>query len=85
MGKNLIGFDVIQRVDLLAQGDICGGSALKRYSHGLDLSIIEVDDHPLITVTIIWDRLAQYWEYVEYPLSNKAFKIYLKMSLKNKK
>jgi hypothetical protein len=29
MGKNLIGFDAMQRVDLLAQGDICGGQFLE--------------------------------------------------------
>jgi hypothetical protein len=29
------------------------GSILKRYSHGLDLSIIEVDDHPFIAITTI--------------------------------
>jgi hypothetical protein len=51
-------------------------STLKGYSHGLDPSIIEVDD-PLIVVTAIWDRLAESWENVDYPLSNKAFKIYL--------
>jgi hypothetical protein len=59
-------------------------STLRGYSHGLDPSIIEVDD-PLIAITIILDKLAESWEYVDYYLSNKAFKIYLKMSLKNKR
>jgi hypothetical protein len=29
--------------------------------------------------------MAKSWECIDYPLSNKAFKIYLKMSLKNKR
>jgi hypothetical protein len=29
------------------------GSILRRYSHGLDPSIIKIDDHPLIVVTTI--------------------------------
>jgi hypothetical protein len=33
------------------------GSSLRKYSHRFDPSMIEVDDHPLITVTAIWDRL----------------------------
>ncbi len=61
------------------------GSILKRYSHGVDPSIIKVDDHPLIIVTTIWDIMAEFWEYINYLLSDKAFKIYLKMSLKNKR
>jgi hypothetical protein len=60
------------------------GSTFKRYSHGLNPSIIEVDDHPFIIIITIWDRLAKSWEYMDYPLSDKAFKIYLKTSLKNK-
>jgi hypothetical protein len=61
------------------------GSILRRHSHGLDPNIIEVDDHPLIAVTTIWDIMAKSWEYIDYPLSDKAFKIYLKTSLKNKR
>jgi hypothetical protein len=33
-------------------------SILKKYSHGLDPSIIEVDDHPFIAITAIWDIVA---------------------------
>jgi hypothetical protein len=29
MGKNLIGFNVMERANLLAQGDICGVNSLK--------------------------------------------------------
>ncbi len=54
-------------------------------SRGLDPNIIEVDDNPLIVVITIWDKLAKSWEYVDYPLSNKAFKMYLKMTWKNKR
>jgi hypothetical protein len=61
------------------------GSIFRRYSHGVDLSIIEVDDHPLITITTISDIIVESWEYIDYPLSDKAFKIYLKTSLKNKR
>ncbi len=51
----------------------------------MDLSIIEADDHPFIVVIAIWDILAKSWEYIDYPLLDKAFKIYLKTSLKNKR
>ncbi len=61
------------------------GSILRGYSHGLDPNIIKVDDHPLIVVIAIWDILAESWEYIDYPFSEKAFKIYLKTSLKNKR
>ncbi len=61
------------------------GSILRSYSHGLDPNIIEVDDHPLLTFITIWDIMVKSWEYVDYPLLNKAFKIYLKTNLKNKR
>ncbi len=61
------------------------GSTFRGYSHGLDLSIREVDDHPLTVVIAIQDRLVKSQEYIDYPLSDKAFMIYLKMNLKNKR
>jgi hypothetical protein len=61
------------------------GSIFRRYSHGLDPNIIEVNDHPLVAFTTIWDIMAKSWRYIDYPLSNKAFKIYLKTILNNKR
>lgn len=62
------------------------GFALWVYYHGQNLSIIKVDEHPLIVVVAIWDiSLAKFLEYFDYPLLDKAFKIYLKACMKNTK
>ncbi len=61
------------------------GWILRRYSHGLDPNIIEVYDHPLIAFITIRDIIAKSWECIDYPLLDKAFKIYLEMNLKNKR
>jgi hypothetical protein len=39
---------------------------LKRYFHGLDSNIIQMDEHLFIIVIAIWDRLVKCWEYVDY-------------------
>jgi hypothetical protein len=44
----------------------------KRYFHGLDLNIIQMDEN--IIVIAIWDRLAKFWEYVDYiPFVRQGF------------
>jgi hypothetical protein len=62
------------------------GFALWVYYHGENLSIIKVDEHPLIVVVAIWNiSLAKFLEYFDYPSLDKAFKIYLKTCMKNTK
>jgi hypothetical protein len=41
-------------------------STPRRYPHGLDLRIINVDEHPFIAIIAIWDWLAKSWEYIDY-------------------
>ncbi len=52
------------------------GFVLWVYYHGQNLSIIKVDEHPLIVVVAIWDiSLAKFLEYFDYLLLNKAFNV----------
>jgi hypothetical protein len=84
--KNLIGCDLMQKWDPLAQGGIFGGLFFECIYHGQNLNIIKVDEHPLIIIVAIWNiSLAKFLEYVDYPLLDKAFKIYLKTCMKNMK
>jgi hypothetical protein len=39
---------------------------LKGYFHGLDLNIIQMDEHQFIIVIVIWDILVKCWKYVDY-------------------
>ncbi len=62
------------------------GFVLWVYYHGQNLGIIKVDEHPLIIIVAIWEiNLVKFLEYVDYPLLNKAFKLYLKTCMKNMK
>jgi len=43
------------------------GSTFQGHSNGLDPSIVEVDQHSFIAIISIRNRLAESWEYVDYP------------------